>query len=302
MKNKMKTIIVITVFFIGFLIFIYPTVSKGVSNYLIQKTIFEYKQDIKSILKTSNEENELFNKMQSYNEKIYSEGQDNLIDPFSYEVPSFDLLEIGFNNNIIGYLTIPKIDIEIPVYLGATQENKKKGAAHLTQTSIPIGGINTNSVISAHRGMKTHPMFRDIEMLEIGDEVKITNMWGELIYKVIETKIIRPDEISEVLIQEGRDLITLVTCHPYTKNYQRYVVYCERQENITNELEVVLEESDIGNENKPVGLSKESAIENKRVYDIANIENIFRDIGIFLIVLFLGYVFYRTIRKRESKS
>ena len=150
--------------------------------------------------------------------------------------------------------------------------------------------------------MKTHPMFRDIEMLEIGDEVKITNMWEELIYKVVETKIIRPDEISEVLIQEGRDLITLVTCHPYTKNYQRYVVYCERQENITNELEVVLEESDIGNENKPVGLSKESAIENKRVYNIANIENIFRDIGIFLIVLFLGYVFYRTIRKRESKS
>ena len=65
---------------------------------------------------------------------------------------------------------------------------------------------------------------------------------------------------------------------------------------------MVLEESDIGNENKPVGLSKESAIENKRVYNIANIENIFRDIGIFLFVLFLGYVFYRTIRKRESNS
>ena len=109
-------------------------------------------------------------------------------------------------------------------------QGTKKGAGHLSETSIPIGGNNTNSVIAAHRGMKSHPMFRDIENLSIGDEVKITNMWDELIYKVVETKVINPDEISEVLIQEGRDLITLITCHPYTKNYQRYVVYCERQE------------------------------------------------------------------------
>ncbi len=122
------------------------------------------------------------------------------------------------------------MEIEIPIYLGATQENMKKGAGHLSETSIPIGGNNTNSVIAAHRGMKSHPMFRDIEMLEIGDEIKVTNMWDELIYKVVETKVINPDEVSEVLIQEGRDLITLITCHPYTKNYQRYVVYCEKQE------------------------------------------------------------------------
>ena len=288
MKNKMKTIIVITVFFIGFLIFIYPTVSKGVSNYLIQKTIFEYKQDIKSILKTSNEENELFNKMQSYNEKIYSEGQDNLIDPFSYEVPSFDLLEIGFNNNIIGYLTIPKMEIEIPIYLGATQENMKKGAVHLSQTSIPIGGNNTNSVIAAHRGMRSHPMFRDIENLTIGDEVKITNMWDELIYKVVETKIISPDEVSEVLIQEGRDLITLITCHPYTKNYQRYVVYCERQE----------EASDI----EAIDVVKQDDENSKKSYNIIDIENFLRDIGIIIIVIFSGYIVYKIIRKNKANK
>ena len=177
------------------------------------------------------------------------------------------------------------MDIEVPIYLGATQENMKKGATHLSETSIPIGGINTNSVISAHRGMKTHPMFRDIEMLEIGDEVKITNMWDELIYKVIETKVITPDQVSEVLIQEGRDLITLITCHPYTQNYQRYVVYCERQDENIN-----YEESEVLNNN----------IDNKKIYNIINIEKDIRNIGVIFIIIFGGYICCRVIRKKKS--
>ena len=306
MKNKIKKISIIIIFFIGLLIFIYPTASKIINNYLIQKTISNYKQDIAKINVTDNDENqnkslevegeannshtkeeldELFNKMQSYNENIFNEGQQKLLDPFSYELPSFDLLELGFKDNIIGYLTIPKMEIEIPIYLGATQENMKKGAGHLSETSIPIGGNNTNSVIAAHRGMKSHPMFRDIENLSIGDEVKITNMWDELIYKVVETKVINPDEISEVLIQEGRDLITLITCHPYTKNYQRYVVYCERQE----------EASDI----EAIDVVKQDDENSKKSYNIIDIENFLRDIGIIIIVIFSGYIVYKIIRKNK---
>ena len=237
---------------------------------------------------TKEELDELFNKMQSYNENIFNEGQQKLLDPFSYELPSFDLLELGFKDNIIGYLTIPKMEIEVPIYLGATQENMKKGAVHLSQTSIPIGGNNTNSVIAAHRGMKSHPMFRDIESLSIGDEVKITNMWDELIYKVVETKIISPDEVSEVLIQEGRDLITLITCHPYTKNYQRYVVYCERQE----------EASDI----EAIDVVKQDDENSKKSYNIIDIENFLRDIGIIIIVIFSGYIVYKIIRKNKANK
>ena len=165
MKNKIKKISIIIVFFIGLLIFIYPTASKIINNYLIQKTISNYKEDIAKINVTYNDENqnkslevegeannshtkeeldELFNKMQSYNENIFNEGQQKLLDPFSYELPSFDLLELGFKDNIIGYLTIPKMEIEIPIYLGATQENMKKGAGHLSETSFPIGVNNTN--------------------------------------------------------------------------------------------------------------------------------------------------------------
>ena len=309
MKNKIKKIFIIINFFIGVLIFIYPTASKIINNYLIQKTISNYKEDIANITVTDRDENqqeslqlesqsnnshtkeelgELFNKMQAYNENIFNEGQQNLVDPFSYEVPSFDLLELGFKDNIIGYLTIPKMEIEVPIYLGATQENMKKGAVHLSQTSIPIGGNNTNSVIAAHRGMKSHPMFRDIENLSIGDEIKVTNMWDELIYKVVETKIISPDEVSEVLIQEGRDLITLITCHPYTKNYQRYVVYCERQE----------EASDI----EAIDVVKQDDENSKKSYNIIDIENFLRDIGIIIIVIFSGYIVYKIIRKNKANK
>lgn len=293
MKEKIKKIIIIIIFFIGLLVFIYPIASKIINNYLIQRTISNYKEDISNVIVADKSDvyikeniDELFDNMQTYNENIFNEGQQNLLDPFSYELPSFDLLENGFKENIIGYLTIPKMDIEVPIYLGATQENMKKGATHLSETSIPIGGINTNSVISAHRGMKTHPMFRDIEVLEIGDEVKVTNMWGELTYKVMETKVITPDQISEVLIQEGRDLITLITCHPYTKNYQRYVVYCERQEDIDYQ-----EDDDV---------LKENDINTKKTYNIVNIESFFRDIGIVLIIIFLGYISYKTIRRNKN--
>ena len=307
MKNKIKKIFITIIFFIGLLIFIYPTASKIINNYLIQKTISNYKQDIANITVTDNDKNqslevegesnnshtkeeldELFNKMQAYNENIFNEGQQNLVDPFSYELPSFDLLELGFKDNIIGYITIPKIEIEVPIYLGATQENMKKGAVHLSQTSIPIGGNNTNSVIAAHRGMKSHPMFRDIENLSIGDEIKVTNMWDELIYKVVETKIISPDEVSEVLIQEGRDLITLITCHPYTKNYQRYVVYCERQE----------EASDI----EAIDVVKQDDENSKKSYNIIDIENFLRDIGIIIILIFSGYIVYKIIRKNKANK
>ena len=98
----------------------------------------------------------------------------------------------------------------------------------MSQTSLPIGGENTNAVIAAHRGMWSAKMFREIEKLEPGDEVIVRNLWGSLSYKVESCIVIEPEEIEKILIQEGRDMITLLTCHPYPTNEKRYVVYCER--------------------------------------------------------------------------
>jgi sortase A len=153
--------------------------------------------------------------------------QDKLIDPFSYSQPSIDLSAYGIEDNCVGFITIPKMNITLPIYLGANDQNMDKGAVHLTETSYPIGGINTNSVIAAHRGAHT-AMFRDINVLEIGDEVIIKNFRETLTYRVVEIKIIAPTDVAELLIQPGRDLVTLLTCHPLGSNSQRYVVYCER--------------------------------------------------------------------------
>ena len=171
---------------------------------------------------------DLYAAMQAYNLDLYENGQEGFRDAWSYQEPSFDLTEWGLEDGMVGYIDIPRMNVKLPIYLGATTENMKKGAVHLSQTSLPIGGENTNCVLAAHRGYSGAAMFRDIEALEIGDEITITNLWETMTYRVVELKVIRPNETDEVLIQEGRDLVTLITCHPYRHNYQRYVVYCER--------------------------------------------------------------------------
>lgn len=173
---------------------------------------------------------DLYQKIVQYNRKLFRTGQENLVDPFSYEQVDFSLKEWGFDEDMIGSLKIPKMGIELPIYLGATDENMVKGAVHLSQTSLPVGGNNTNAVIAAHRGYSNAAMFRDIEDLQIGDQVTIKNFRETLNYAVAEIKVISPTDIDQILIQPNRDLVTLITCHPYRYNYQRYVVYCERVE------------------------------------------------------------------------
>lgn len=170
----------------------------------------------------------LYEELQRRNEELYETGQEDLVDAWSYEQTTVDLSEYGVPDNTIGYLSIPALDCELPILLGASEENMSLGAVHLTETSYPIGGENTNCVIAAHRGYSQVAMFRNIQILEVGDLVYIENFRETLVYQVCETKVIDPEDIDEVLIQEGRDLVTLITCHPYRHNYQRYVVYCER--------------------------------------------------------------------------
>jgi len=170
----------------------------------------------------------LYQLVAEYNRNLYETGQRDLVDPFSFEQVDFSLEEFGFSEEMIGYITIPRMDIELPIFLGANERNLRRGAAHLTQTSLPVGGASTNSAISAHRGMSSAAMFRDIERLQIGDEVLLSNFMGTLRYQVVEMRVIWPDEIDILAIQEGRDLITLITCHPYRQAIQRYVVFAER--------------------------------------------------------------------------
>lgn len=171
---------------------------------------------------------ELYEEIMSYNTAVYTDHQSGLKDAWSYEQSAFELEHYGIEGEIYGVIAIPAMSVELPLYLGASEGNMARGAAVLGQTSIPAGLENSNSVIAAHRGYKGIPMFREIETLSKGDQVIIRTPWDRLHYQVVGTRIIRPDDISAVHIQEGKDMVTLITCHPYPKNTSRYLVYCER--------------------------------------------------------------------------
>ena len=173
---------------------------------------------------------ELYAAMQAYNEEIAAEGQRELCDPWAYTVPALDFSAYGLDEDAaIGVLQIPSIDVRLPIYSGASSEHLNKGAALLSQTSFPIGGADTNAVLGAHRGWGGDDFLRDIEDVQYGDEIIITNYWGTLHYTVTEIKIIRPNEISQILIQPDRDLLTVFTCHPYASGGKyRYLLICER--------------------------------------------------------------------------
>lgn len=170
----------------------------------------------------------LYEQMKSYNQEIFENHQMNLNDPWAYEQSGFDLSEYGIEDGAAAVIEIPRMDVGLPVYLGATEENMARGAVHLGQTSMPVGGENTNCVIAAHRGYKGIPMFREIEKLRPGDQVMIHSFWETLTYEVSEIEIIDPSDIDKVLIRPGEDMVTLLTCHPYPQNTRRYAVFCTR--------------------------------------------------------------------------
>ena len=172
---------------------------------------------------------ELLRDMSYYNARIYVNRQEGLNSRSAYAVSHFDLGSYGLSSEVFGVIRIPAMDLEMPLYLGASDANMANGAAVLSQTSIPIGGENTNAVIAGHRGWSGYKYFMDIELLELGDEVTITNLWGTLTYQVVDIQIVSPDDVDAILIQQGRDMITLLTCHPpNTGGRYRYLVFCER--------------------------------------------------------------------------
>ena len=242
MKQKLKLIFVSLMFILGLVLFLYPLVNKYENKIEVNETKKNFEKTVEKLQEESKEEdsplNKLYSDMKAYNEKIYKDKQSDLKDPWSYEQSSFDLTKYGVENNIIGYIIVPHMEIELPIYLGANSDNMAKGAAH--------------------RGYKGIPMFCDIEIMEIGDEVIIKNLWETLKYRVSNIKIINPSDSQEVLIQSGKDMVTLITCHPYTKNYKRYVVYCEREkDDEENNNQTVSNETVTANkEDKPKKLSE----------------------------------------------
>ena len=145
----------------------------------------------------------------------------------SMTVPPFNLAEYGWEQEVFACLSIPTAGIETPLYLGADRSNLNRGGVILGQTSLPIGGERTHCVVGGHRTWNgiLHP-FVSLEQVQIGDLVYVTNLWETLTYRVITTDTISPNDLEQIRIQPGKDLLSIFTCtYPNTR---RVLVTCER--------------------------------------------------------------------------
>ena len=222
MKRKLINLLGVILMGIGTFVFLSPDFSA----YQQQKNADQEIQTFEKEKKIPKGKDPLYQESLQYNQEIYKEGQRNLKDVRSYRASPIQLKD-GRNN--FGYISIKKMNVKLPLYLGATLENLRKGAAVMGETSLPLGTKDSNCVIAAHRGYQGIPYFREIEKLEIGDKVILQNPWEKLSYRVEQIKIIKPDDSDQIRIQKGKDMITLLTCHPYQGQGKfRYIVYCIR--------------------------------------------------------------------------
>ncbi len=219
MKKHKVTIIMITLFFIGLLTLFYPTLSNYYNEKNQSKTIYNYENIL-------NEKNKIdFDKLKedaiNYNKEL-SELTEPLL---SYEnIQNYnELLNIN-NDGMIGYLTIDKIKVELPIYHGISNEVLNSSVGHLEGSSLPIGGNSTHSVLSAHRGLPSAKLFTDLDKLEVGDIFKITVLDEVLTYEVDKIVIVSPSDREYLKIEEDKDYVTLLTCTPYGINTHRLLV------------------------------------------------------------------------------
>lgn len=248
-----------------------------------------YKQNKEQ--KKKKESDSFYQSIKKYNEDIYKNGQKNFKDAFSYTW--FPIPLNGFKEERCGYIKIPAMDVQLPLYVRATKKNMAKGATVLGNTSLPIGGNNTNSVIAGHRGYQGAPYFREIEKLQIGDKVYIKNQWEKLTYIVKRIKIVYPNDSDEVKIQPGKDMITLLTCHPYRSHGKyRYLVFCERFTSKNKE------KDSKKTTKKTVVTTKDETITYEPSTPDIKRENTIKVVAFIFILCCIAYIFVSKIRNR----
>ena len=233
MKKSKIGLLLVLMLFVGVCGLLYPSVSQY-WNAKTQTRAVENYQEILNALKPEDYET-YFLEADVYNAELRA-----------LKYPLFDFRKLsGYHdilningNGIMGYISIPKLGVEIPLYHGVSAEVLNVACGHLEGTSLPVGGESTHCVLSAHRGLPHAKLFTDLDKMELGDTFQITVLDRMLTYQVDQIKVIRPEEIDDVQIVEGEDLCTLLTCTPYGINSHRLLVRGTRIENAAPKLYV----------------------------------------------------------------
>ena len=209
------------IFLLGLLIFAYPLISQKYYEIESGNEVVEFRKETESIDKE--EVKRRMDLARAYNDTL---DPSRLSDPFTEEEKAgrkeyARMLEV---NEMLGHVEIPRIGQDLPIYAGTTDEVLEKGLGHLEGTSLPIGGTSTHAVVTGHRGLPNAKLFRNLDQLVEGDVFYIHNIEGTLAYQVDKIQVVDPSDFDPVLVEEGKDYATLLTCTPYMINSHRLLV------------------------------------------------------------------------------
>jgi len=219
-----KKIIQVLIILIGVALLVYPWIANYLNEHAAKSTISTYENEVKHTDKKEREE--MLEKAREYNESLV--GKVNRYYLNEEEKKRYaHILDIT-KTGIMAYVEIPKLNIYMPVYHGTDEGVLQIAAGHLPGSSLPVGGENTHSLISGHRGLPSAKLFTDIDKLKKGDLFFIHVFDEVLAYKVNQIKIVLPDDVETLEIEKGKDYVTLITCTPYGVNSHRLLVRGER--------------------------------------------------------------------------
>ena len=226
--RRHKTVIFLTLgFLVGICILLYPAFSDFWNSKTQSRAITNYESVLENLKPEDN--TAVFEEAYAYNKALYE--TDFPLRDYKQVPGYYDTLRVT-NNDMIGYLKIDRIGVELPIYHGTSEKVLSKGVGHLEGSSLPVGGENTHSVMSAHRGLPSSKLFTDLDRIEKGDTFQIFILDQVLTYQVDFIKVIEPTDISDLQIIEGGDYCTLFTCTPYGINTHRLLVRGVRIETI----------------------------------------------------------------------
>ena len=242
MKKHKTTFIMVLFFFIGLLGILYPSISNFYNQKHQTKAIVNYEELLEQYDKKDYIEN--LNDAHEYNKKLAKLKQPLL----TYNtIKNYKKILNTNNDGMIGYISIDKIKIELPIYHGTSKKVLSFAVGHLEGTSFPVGGEKTHSVLSAHRGLPSSKLFTDLNKLEKGDTFTIKVLDQLLTYQVDQITVVKPTELNKLKIEPKKDYVTLMTCTPYGINTHRLLVRGIRVENAKEKSYVTTEAYVISN-------------------------------------------------------
>ena len=233
MKKYLSTIILFLVLIIGLSLVLYPTFADWWNSFHQSKAVASYVEQVSNM--DDEKYQEIWSAAWEYNQSLIDRPNSYLLSEEQRENYNA-LLDIG-GNGIMGYIEIPKLDVVLPLYHGTEESVLQVAIGHLDWTSLPVGGESSHCVVSGHRGLPSARLFTDLDKMEVGDTFMLRILDEVLTYEVDQIRIVEPHVTDDLLIVEGEDLVTMVTCTPYGINTHRMLVRGHRIE--TQEEKVV---------------------------------------------------------------